>query len=275
MVDNNKEKKNSFALYLLFNERFTINAKNICERIKKINNDKVEVSPILGLNGEEALYCYITINDEKFKLVGIDSAMPKEISSYTIDCAYGKREELEGMTRHNYHIIAFYEGTSSNMMHILSLYHKLSYGFLEYGFLGLANGYSWNVITPSLIQGMAEDEQLKEFVNVPTMMIYRNFIKIPHNEGIWFITKGNNLFGVHELAYYGDYENNQEIYDIFEDIFYYIYESKTQIEAGHTIQLGDDVFLKFKEVYELQDTLQGEGIGTLVIEKISSDEINM
>ena len=35
------------------------------------------------------------------------------------------------------------------------------------------------------------------------------------------------------------------------------------------------MFLKFKEVYELQDTLEGEGIGTLVLEKINSDEINM
>ncbi len=272
---NNKEEKNSFALYLLFNERPIMNEKKISERIKRINNDKVEVSPILGLNGEEALYCNIIINNEKFKLVGIDSKIPKEISSYTIDCAYGKREELEDMSRHNYHIIAFYEGMSHDMMHILNLYCKLSYGFLDYAFVGLANGYSWNVVTPSLIQGMAEDEKLKEFVNTPAMMIYRNFLKIPYNDGVWFTTKGNNLFGVHELAFYGTFENTQEIYDIFEDIFYYIYESNEHIEAGHTIQLGDDIFLKFREVYELQDTLEAEGIGTLVIEKINSDEINM
>ena len=272
---NNKEEKNSFALYLLFNEKLIMNEKNISERIKRINNDKIEVSPILGLNGEEALYCNITINDENFKLVGIDSKVPEEISSYTIDCAYGKREELDDMSKHSYHIIAFYEGKSNDMMHILNLYYKLSYGFLEHGFLGLANGYSWNVVTPSLIQGMAEDEELKEFANTPAMMIYRNFLKIPHNDGVWFTTKGNNLFGVHEFAFYGDFEKTQEIYDIFEDVFYYIYESDVHIEAGHTIQLGDDVFLKFKEVYELQDTLEGEGIGTLVLEKINSDEINM
>jgi len=32
--------------------------------------------------------------------------------------------------------------------------------------------------------------------------------------------------------------------------------------------------LKFREVYELKDTLQGEKIDTLVIEKITSAEIN-
>ena len=271
----NKEKKDTFALYLLFDKKFIIDSEKISEKIKRINNDTIEINPILGLNGEEALYCNITINDEKFKLVGIDSKIPKEISSYTIDCAYGKREELEVMSKHNYHIIAFYEGTSADINHIFNLYFKLSYGFLEYDFLGLANGYSWNVIVPSLIKGMAEDEQLKDFANTPAMMIWRNFIKVRHNGGVWFATKGNNLFGVHEFAFYGTFENTQEIYDIFEDVFYYIYESDAHIEAGHTIQLGEDVFLKFREVYELQDTLEGEGIGTLVLEKINSDEINM
>jgi len=271
----NNEKKNSFALYLLFDKKFIMNSDTLTKKIRIINNDKVEISPILGLTGEEALYCYVKINNERFKLVGIDSCIPEEISDYTIDRAYGKREELEEMSKHNYHIIAFYEGTSEDMNNVLNLYSKLSYGFLDYGFLGLANIYSWNVITPSLIQGMVEDKELKEFANTPAMMIYRNFIKIPYNDGVWFTTKGNHLFGVHEFAFYGEYENTQEIYDVFEDIFYYIYESKTHIESGHTIQLGENVFFKFKEVYELQDTLQGEGIDTLVIEKISSDEINM
>lgn len=265
-----------FKLYLLFNKKFIIDGDKVTKKIKMVNNDDVEISPILGEAGKEQLYYYIKINNERFKLIEIDSNISDEISDYTINHAYGNREELEGMSNHNYHIIAFYEGTSEDMNNILNLYSKLSYGFLECGFLGLANTYSWNVVTPSLIQGMAEDEQLKEFANTPAMMIYRNFLKIPYNDKVWFITKGNNLFGIHEFAFYGEYENTQEIYDIFEDIFYYIYESKTHIEAGCAIELGEDVFLKFKEVeYELQDILQGENIGTLVIEKISRNEINI
>ena len=64
------------------------------------------------------------------------------------------------------------------------------------------------------------------------------------------------------------------VYDMFEDIFYYEYSEKPVIEAGHTLQIGDDVFIKFREVYEIEDDLQGEGIDTLVIELISKDEIN-
>jgi len=64
------------------------------------------------------------------------------------------------------------------------------------------------------------------------------------------------------------------VYNIFEDIFYYIYDTKSEVHIGDTMQIEEDVYLKFREVYELQDTLQGEEIDTLVIEKITSSEIN-
>jgi len=105
-------------------------------------------------------------------------------------------------------------------------------------------------------------------------MIWRNFVKIHHNNKVWFVTKGNNLYGVYEYAFYGTFEDSQEVYDMFEDIFNYVYDTKAIIMAGHTIEIGNDTYLKFKELYELQDVLQGDGIGTFVIEKINRDQIN-
>ncbi|GAA0122000.1 MULTISPECIES: DUF4261 domain-containing protein [Clostridium] len=272
--DKEEEKKNSFALYLLFKDSFVIDKEKLASKIEEIDNDKVSVEPILGLDGDEAFYSYVTIGDDKFRLVGIDCPLPKEISSYTINCGYGNREELEAMGNHKYHVIAFYEGTSADKNHIFNLYSKLAYGFLHYGFLGLANGYSWNVIIPSLIKDIPENKEVKTLLSTPSMMIWRNFIKIPHNEGVWFTTKGNNIYGIPEFAFYGTFENNQEVYNIFEDIFYYIYDTKAEVHIGDTMQIEEEVYLKFREVYELQDTLEGEEINTLVIEKITSSEIN-
>gem|GEM_PF-2489334 len=269
-----KDEKNSFALYLLFNKSFVIDKEKVAKRIEEIDNDKVSVDPILGLDGDEAFYSYVTIGDDKFRLVGIDCPLPEEISSYTINCGYGKREELEAMRNHKYHVIAFYEGTSRDKNYIFNLYSKLTYGFLEHEFLGLANGYSWNVVIPSLIKDISEDEEVKTLLSMPSMMVWRNFIKIPYNEGIWFTTKGNNIYGIPEFAFYGAFENSQEVYNIFEDIFYYIYDTKAEVHIGDTMQIEEDVYLKFREVYELKDTLQGEKIDTLVIEKITSAEIN-
>lgn len=269
-----KNNEPSFALYMLFYDSFALKNEEVEERIKQIDNDKVWMKPLFDLDGKEGLYCYVGINNHTFRLFGIDAPIPNEIADYTINCSYGNEVELLRMKEHKYHIIAFYEGECKDKNEILNAYSKLAYGFLNCDLVGLANPYSWNSLIPSLIEGMVEDEKAKIFATTPAMMVWRSFIKIPYNNGVWFVTKGNNLYDIYEYAYFGNLEETQEIYDIFESIFNYAYETKAVIMAGHTIQVDENTYLKFREVYELENDIQGEGIGTLVIEKITEDKIN-
>lgn len=271
---NEERQEASFALYLAFFKSFVINKEKIEKRISSIENLEVDIKIINELDGKDGLYCNIKIGKHKFKLVGIDAPIPQDIMNYTINCAYGNNDELDRMKNHQYHIIAFYEGDSENQNEIFNAYSKLAYGFLEHDLLGLVNGYSWNALIPSLIKGMVEDDEAKDLANYPAMMVWRNFIKMPYKDGVWFVTKGNNLYGIYEYAYFGTFEDTNEVYEIFESIFNYVYETKTPIISGHTLEIEEEVYLKFREVYELEDSLQGESIGTLVIEKIRRDEIN-
>lgn len=274
ILGGDKKEKESFALYMIFPSSFVIDKEKITKRINSIDNSVVNFDMMYDLDGKDGLYFNITINEDKFRVVGIDSKLPKDICDYTINCSYGNKDELDNMKKHNYHIIAFYEGRSIDMNHILNTYFKLAYGFLEHNLLGLINGYSWNGLIPSLIQAMGEESGERGLANTPAMMVWRNFVKIPHNDGVWFVTKGNNLYGICEYAYYGTFEETEEVYEMFENIFNYQYESGAKIIAGHTIQIEDEIYLKFKEVYELEDILNGENIGTLVLEKITENEIN-
>lgn len=274
-MDSNEEKEHSFALYLLFSKPPKFNSGEIRSRIEKISNGEVFIENILEDGDTTNSYGYAKIDGENFQIVGFDVGIPPEICDYTINCAYGNREELQAMAEHTYHIIAFYRGKNKDYNVIYNAFAKLAYGFAEDNFVGMANGYAWNVIAPSLIKGLFEDEMLEGFVSTPAMMVWRNFVKIPYDNKVWFVTKGNNIYGVHEYAYKGEsFEDSQMVYDMFEDIFNYEYSERPVIEAGHTLQLGDDVFLKFRDVYEIEGDLQGEGIGTLVIELIGEDEIN-
>lgn len=274
-MSGNKEEKESFALYLLFSKVPEFNSDKIKKRIETISDGQVYIENILENEDATNSFSYVKIDGEDFQLVGIDVPLPSEISEYTIGCAYGKREELEDMSNHTYHIIAFYRGNSTDYNVIYNAFAKLAYGFLEDSFVGMANGYAWNVITPSLLKGLFEDERIEEFSSTPAMMVWRNFVKMPYDNKVWFVTKGNNIYGVHEYAFKGDsFEDSQMVYNMFEDIFNYEYSEKPVIEAGHTLQIGDDVFIRFREVYEIEDDLQGEGIGTLVLELITEDEIN-
>lgn len=276
---NDQEKKNNFALYFLFPKAVAFDQNVIKERIESVANDKVEITPIVGLDGvDKNLYVHITIGGEVFDLVGIDAPLPENIVNYTVGCAYGNPEEIQAMRAHSFHVLAFYKGTNKDRQAIFNTYKKLAYGFLSQGLLCLANPYSWNVIGADLICGMVEDDETRAFAETPAMMIWRSFIKMPYGEGVWFVTKGNNLFGIPEYAYFGSMEEAQNIYDIFETVFSYIYEGEGTIAAGDTMQTGEDEFIRFKTIDEatsdFKEPLRGETIGTLVIERISSNEIN-
>lgn len=274
-ADKNQENKNTFALYFLFPQQKPFDRDLIVKSIKAVSNKKVELNPIVGLAGKEKnLFARAVVEGEVFELVGMDAPLPQNIIDYTIGCAYGAPEEIEAMRNHGSHILVFYRGESKDRMTIFNAYKKLAYGFLSQGLLGIANPYSWNVIGANLIKGMLEDEETKAFAETPAMMIWRSFIKVPHNDGVWFVTKGNNLFGINEYAYFGTMEEAQEVYDYFENIFSYVYENKTVISVGDTIQIEEDTYLRFKAVEELPQVLNGEKMETLVLEKMSDGEIN-
>lgn len=272
-------RKNNFALYCLFPEAIAFNHKEIKERIQGISQKEVEITPIVGLDGQDKhLYVHMQVEGEVFDLVGIDAPLPENIMGYTVGCAYGKPEAIQKIKAHRFHIVVFYKGENKDQQAVFNAYKKLTYGFLTQGLLGIANPYSWNIIGPETLQSMIEDKEMSAFAETPAMMIWRNFIKIPYDDGVWFITKGNNLFGIHEYAYYGQFEEAQDIYDIFETAFSYVYEKEGVIQPKDTMQLGENEFIKFMEIdqvpKQLREQLKGETIGTLVIEKIVTSEIN-
>lgn len=271
----NEENKNSrFALFLFFPKSFVMDREIIIRRISKISNDKVKVEAILDKYEKNVLYYEITIGNEIFRLLEKNAPMSEEICNHTIEFTYAKKEELDAMRQHNYHIIAYYAGESTDQSKIYDSYAKLAYEFLDYNLLGMANFYSCKALTAFLIKKIFEDDNAKELYSISALLIWRNFLKIPHNDKVWFVTKGNNVYGIHEYAFYGTYEDEENVYYMFEDIFQYAYETKANMNAGDVIELGMDKYLKLREVYELEDALEGIGIGTLVIEKSTGSEIN-
>ncbi len=51
IVKNDQEKKENFALYLLFKEAVAFDKDIIRERIKSVAIDEAEITPIVGLDG--------------------------------------------------------------------------------------------------------------------------------------------------------------------------------------------------------------------------------
>lgn len=72
------------------------------------------------------------------------------------------------------------------------------------------------------------------------------------------------LFGIKDFSLFLEKNDTEEVRFIFNPILKYIYETKVNIEAEHTMQIDNSIFLRFK------DSNQGRFYNILVIEKISS-----
>lgn len=261
----NEDITEPFALYLLFSKSFKLNSRLLTQRIMSLKNDNVKVNDLFENEETNKIFAYVTINNERFKLVGLDMSIPSDLANYTLN---NKKDNFDDMKKHNYHIIVFYEGENRNFNEVFEMFAKLAYGFISDNFLGIVNGYCWNSIKPLTIKKMFEDESCMHLSNTPAINIWRNIVTFKEKEYTWFATKGNNLYGIHEYAYKGTLDDYNKVHDMFERIFYYVYSTKTYFKPGSNFEVSSDIRVRFKELYESDSSLMGEDLGTLVVEII-------
>ncbi|MEZ6142415.1 MAG: DUF4261 domain-containing protein [Zavarzinella sp.] len=111
---------------------------------------------------------------------------------------------------------------------------------------------------------------------LPLLVLYCGFVKyeVEGTSGVWMRTYGAHLLALPDFAVYAsDHEEGQKYFDIFENIFSYLWESDAQLKAGHTMQVGTTEYLRFRKRTKKEYFLDSEG-ELLVVEIIGPDEIN-
>lgn len=94
-----------------------------------------------------------------------------------------------------------------------------------------------------------------------------------NDRDIWFCTKGYHRFNANDFAYLGQLEDADFAFDLFNNLFAYVYDSKAKLQIGHTAQIGENTFIRFQDISEYNDYLDSP-LGTLAIERIEASQIN-
>lgn len=267
---------NKPALMLVFNTLpilETNKIKSIISDIEKLNK-AIEITLDEELNNRDTLLSVIEFDNHRIKLLGLNAPLPKTVIEHTVDCSYWKPEDKENIKNHSAHIICYYDGNNEDPIERYIALYKVAFSFKSNGLLGIINEDAWTCQPAYILDDIVSKEMIAESRMIPPLMIWTNFIKIPSHNGTWMVTKGNHLFGIKDFAYKGDMSEAKEISQIFDNIFYYVYENNAFIDVGHTLQIEEEVYLKFDKVYEEKELLNGP-IGTLVVKKIKPSEINI
>ena len=112
--------------------------------------------------------------------------------------------------------------------------------------------------------------------NFPLPMLFCGFVKynVEGTDRVWMRTYSAHRFGVPDLAVLAEGHHEGEKYlEIFNNILDYLRHSGATMSPGHTLQIEQESFLRFRSPREDEPFLESQG-ATLVVEPIGRDEIN-
>jgi len=215
----------------------------------------------------------IRFADHDIRIGGLPSPLPKTIIDRTINVSLWQPQIKASLRQHLSHLSLVYVGQNPDPVARMIALYETARGFENENLLGIVNEGAW---TAHPRADFLSPEKIANYRADIPFILWVGYVKFfVDKQSYWLITKGHHIFDVPDLAYFtqpGD--DPDEIMSQFINIFYYIYEEDAEVTAGDTLAIsGTNEFMKFSEVTEHENILIGPS-GTLVIEKISPDEIN-
>ena len=124
--------------------------------------------------------------------------------------------------------------------------------------------------------GQTEGDQLDLLRAIPLLHLYCGFVKydIDGVDGVWMRTYGLHEFDLPDFAFHAKgHHQSEEIFDIFTNTLEYLRESKAEMDVGHTMQVGEDFFVRLRAPEEDEVFLESK-VEMLVMEKIDETDVN-
>ncbi|MCA8936869.1 MAG: DUF4261 domain-containing protein [Planctomycetes bacterium] len=207
-------------------------------------------------------------------IVGFDAPAPDAVIEKTIKVSNWTGEGREQLESHKAHLVLMHKGGGADVLEKYIALYKLAGVIGGEHLRGVLLEEAWTCAPPDVVREFLSSESLKGFRKNLPPILFTGFVKFFSDEGTWFATKGHHMFGTPDLVMFGD-EKPADVMDIFMNIFLYVTQQGARIGPGHTLQIADEVFLKFSELDPANpyiEYLKGAG-PTLQLSRISQDEI--
>jgi len=210
-------------------------------------------------------------------VVGLNSPAPAAIFERTVEASAWTGEGRESMLQHKAHCVLMHQGGGSNPLEKHIALFKLAAALGGEQCAGVLNEPGWTCAPAQVVREFAKPEMLRACRDQIPPIVFTGFIKFMDDNGIWFATKGHHMFGAPDFVLRGnEADKPSEVLDLFMNIFLYVIGSDRDLQPGHTMQIADEIYLRFGKLdadNPHNDVLQGPG-RTLTITRISKDDIN-
>lgn len=275
----NPQLENPLSLQLLFEGRLRLDSNEVTAAMrsyhKSMANGRCEIDPELSEEGK--VFGLAGWGKHVVKLVGFDSPMPAEAVESCVAPSHYPQELKDHARSHDGHVLLFYAGYEPSPHEQYVALAALAGALSHFGAIVVLNESALTSFPAAALSSSEVDGDIIELLrHLPLAILYCGFVKyeVEGTSGVWMRTYGGHLLGLPDFAAYASgHDEGQRYFDIFENILVYLRDSGATLAAGHTMQVGDDEFLRCRERTDDEYFLESDG-ELLVTEIIGPDEIN-
>jgi hypothetical protein len=214
------------------------------------------------------------------KLIAVNEPFSTDLLEFCLQPAHFSAELKAITRRHQTHLLLYYGGWHEDPLEQYVALSAVAAHWNDAGGLTLLNAAARAAFpAPALTPPPDEPSlDLLEYLrSIPIPMLYGGFVKmeIEQIEGVWMRTWGNHLLELPNLAMHtAGHHHGQDTFNLFNGLLEYLRQSGNKFDAGHTMQVGDELFLRVRYPNESEWFLHSDG-ELFVLEEIEPSEANV
>lgn len=269
----------ALSLQVLFDQPPALDAAALTKALRAASGELaeavVEMEPACAEQGTPL--GVVTWGKHTVRLVGFHVPMPAESVQWCVAPSHYGADLKERARAHQAHLLLFHTGQGLASVERYVALAVVAGVLAGHGASVVLNEAGRTSVPAALLApGAVEGEWLETLRGLPLPVLYCGFVKydLPDGSGVWMRTHGAHLLGLPDLAYRAQgHHQGQDTFDLFTSMLNYLLDSGEVFAAGHTLQVGEDQYLRLRAPRAEEDFLASEG-ELFVCERIAADEIN-
>jgi hypothetical protein len=275
----NPDIKHPLSLQVLFPDACRLDTDQLVGALRTyhrtMSEARCEIDPELSREGK--VFGMLGWGKHVIRLVGFDAPYPAAPFEACVAPSHYPQELKQRARSHKAHVILYYAGQEPSAFEQYVALAVTAGVLARLGAIVVLNESGHTSFPAAALSGSDSESDIMELLRaLPLSILYCGFVKLEVEgiPGVWMRTYGAPLLELPDFAAHAiGHEEGQRYFDMFETIFRYLRESGTRLAAGHTMQIDEEEYLRFRAPSEEEGFLQSDA-KLFVVEVIGADEIN-
>ena len=271
--------ENPLSLQVLLSRPLSATASELTEALQafdpEMSKARVEIDAELSRDGN--VFGLVGWKRHVVKVLGMGLPMPSDPVEACLQPSHYAAEIKEQARRHEGHVLLWYAGYEDDIGERYLALTAVAGALAMFGAVVVLNESAHTSLPADmLIDPQLGKERLHFVREIPLLMLNCGFVKceVEGVDGVWMRTFGAHQYGLPDFAAHAaGHHEGERYFGIFENTLGYLRDSKAEMLPGHTMQLGEEEFLRCREPSDSEDFLVADG-ELLVVDIIHKDQIN-